>query len=106
MISYRKGARMEAVPLAPPSTCKLQVGGRLAFFKEEWKYFSNDWASSVVSNGFTIPLLGHPPNLEVPEFYGSLDQRCLVENHIKDLLEKKAVIPVSPDVAEGGVTSP
>lgn len=82
------------------------VGARLQKFYREWHALGSDWASSII-RGYRIPLMGRPfiPK-GLPEFYGSTDQYALIDNHVQELLEKEAILPVSIQEGSVGFTSP
>ena len=56
--------------------------------------------------GYRIPLFGAPrvPG-GLPEFYGSEGQE-LIDDHVQELLHKRAIYKISDKMAQSGFTSP
>lgn len=82
------------------------VGARLRNFSKKWDLLGSNWASSII-RGYRIPIMGRPfiPK-GLPEFYGSMDQHALIDDHVGELLKKDAVMRVSTQEGADGFTSP
>jgi hypothetical protein len=101
----RGGPRVSRPPL--PSS-PLPVGARLKWFARAWKGLGSTFSTSVLSSGYTIPLLTTPvaPRGQ-PEFYGPKRHFSLLDDHVEELLRKKAVTRVfGAEEVRAGFTSP
>jgi hypothetical protein len=100
-----RGGRVSGPPL--PSS-NLPVGARLRWFARAWGRLGSSFCSSVLSSGYTIPLFSSPvaPG-GLPEFYGPRRHFPLLNDHVEELLRKKAIRQVfgAEEVREG-FTSP
>ena len=69
----------------------IPVGGRLAYFVEQWEELTdNKWVLSIIQNGFKIPFKSVPP-LSVVPIKLSQSSSPLLREEIAELLKKRAV---------------
>ncbi|MEL7079268.1 MAG: reverse transcriptase domain-containing protein [Cyanobacteria bacterium J06582_2] len=89
--------------LAPQVLPPVDIGGRLAFFAEDWASISADpWVSRVCKEGYEIPFSGVPPLSKKPISLtaytpGSQRHIALLEE-VHAMLEKKAIELVTEDL--------
>ena len=72
------------------------VAGRLASFVDTWKVLTKDtWVLNAIE-GYQIPLVGTPTQLQIPqEGVFSQEHKALLLEEIQELLQKGAIIPQS-----------
>ncbi len=90
---------------SPATTSK--VGGRLLYFKHNWKKLGSEWLDTIVEKGYAIPTMEEPvvPR-DLPEFFGPKEKEKEIKKHVEELLEKDAIYQVNGTKARQGVTSP
>ena len=74
-----------------PRTEKLQVGGRLYYFRDRWTFCP--WSHSVIKNGLGWAWVNNQKPPEVDRFY----QRStpFLQDYVRELLLKKVIEPVN-----------
>ena len=74
----------------------MPVGGRLQFFWTRWqKLGASPYTVKMLREGYRLPFLaGHPPLSRIPlilSSYANLTKQELLDNTVKELLDKKAI---------------
>jgi hypothetical protein len=95
------------VPRPPLPTSTLPVGARLRWFARTWGGLG-PFCSSVLSSGYVIPLHTIPVAPRgLPEFFGPRRHFSLLDEHVQELLSKKAIRQVfGAEEIRKGFTSP
>ena len=89
---------------AHPTVIPESVGGRLAFFTDQWRKINpGPWVLGVISDGYRIEFSDSPPlfnylkSTPVPE---EEEKRKALEEEIVELLRKNAIRPATPGESE------
>jgi hypothetical protein len=81
-------------PMPPAWTDELPVGGKLQHFTHQWAA-SDKFLGSVTQDGVGINWLdGPPPFSAAKSSTFSPEERVLVDDEVKDLLEKAAILEI------------
>ena len=76
------------------------MGGRLKYFYDQWKKFTHDPFILDMVSGMSLDLTDVPQQSRLPhEIKMSQKESQVATEHVKTLLEKKAIIPTdfNPD---------
>lgn len=95
------------MPRPPLPTSTLPVGARLRWFAREWGGLGS-FCSSVLSSGYVLPLHTSPVAPRgLPEYFGPRKHFALLDEHVRELLEKRAIRQVfGAEEIRAGFTSP